>query len=303
MSTMLPGYTGAPSRRKVNLVSQKGNPKVGASIEFIEPQGGYMGSRGGAFGDPMEEYLRRESEANKANESRYAGLLSASDAARAAIGKRYDEASAALGSFGRGERMRIGRQFADRGGQIDEAAITAGRYNTSIRDRDRTLNAESEQQANLDLSDRIAAQQIALSQARARDEYGVDSDKMGFMERRSDVGPDLETFARMQENAYANDASGGGFGDLLGVFGGVQSLRSQRAAQAPEPTQKKSRRSKRLAPPGAINNPNQIGNWTFDPNASRPTINPNVGNPGGYGITDDPWMRRYRNMPPGTWIS
>lgn len=164
-----------------------------------------------------EEAQRKVQEASdaarKANEDRYNSILDSNSAAKAAISSRFDQARQSLARYGVGQRADIAKRFGDAGGAIDEAAITAGRFNTSIRDRDRTINNESQQRANLDLEDRLSARDVDLTLAQGNAEAQFDRDAMGVMERRTDVGPNLGLYADLIKQSAA--AQGGNFGGLV----------------------------------------------------------------------------------------
>lgn len=155
--------------------------------------------------DPAKELKSLLDKANAENEARYQELLSIAD-------QRIGLADA----FGQTARTRIDRSEAAQVGDMTQSLIDRGLYNTTVpMALERGIRSESE------------FQRQGVDEAEARLRSDLMADKMGVIERKSDVAPDLALYSQLQKEASAG--SGGAY-----PFVRLGGSKSQKQPQVPQ---------------------------------------------------------------------
>lgn len=178
--------TGRFERQTSSGGSSGGSSSGGGNV----PYQGYTGLEQGALNQTpawLQNFLaqadKAQAEAKAKNESRYQEILGG-------YNQRTADAEATLGKLGATERMAIEDRYQTGRASADQDLISRGLGNTTVRssvmrgydtERDRALTRLSEDRANLRL------QYMPT----------LEGDRLGFMERRNDVGPDLGQMAQL----------------------------------------------------------------------------------------------------------
>jgi hypothetical protein len=175
-------FNQAAAQNQQSGVIQPSTPGAGA-MQAGGGGGGGGGGAAGGVGGTLQSYLDK---ANSANESRYQQLLSMSGQLSNAASQRED------------------KRLQNNLGRVDQNAISAGIGNSTVLpSMERGVQDDSALRQN-----EIADQGLRTS--------------MGIIERRSDVGPDLNAIAGLAARPGA--VTGGFGGGAVGGFGAMGSI-------------------------------------------------------------------------------
>lgn len=209
---------------------------------------GYSGVAGGGgqYADLLKRYDDAYSKANAANESRYKDILGRYEAMRSgsdAQGKalsdsvnggyqaRYDKGMGYLQNAGQQEASDIRSNYAAQEANMRQRMADAGLANTTVGATLAQGNLRNQQADLARLNERLQNQYLSAHSSLSGDALGAQSqlgqanlnrsnaltqDQLGFMERRSDVLPDLGQYAAL---AQAMAAGGQGQQAYSGAWG------------------------------------------------------------------------------------
>jgi hypothetical protein len=191
-------------------------PNNGAPV--VGGYGGY-GGYGGAGGGGMpswQELQRKLDEANAANQNRYMQLLTGSDAAKAeelgGLRTGYNEMLGLAGKGADAQRMQEQQNLKHAEGAAQADATSRGLGNTTILSSLRR-GAENESAIRTQgINDAQDRNKLSVAQNYYHNllaaTQGANNRKMGFIENRTDQGPDLGMYYQLLSQP---GAMGGGF--------------------------------------------------------------------------------------------
>ena len=137
--------------------------------------------------DMIKQMQSKYDEANAANESRYGDILGQYE-------DRYNRNTAELDKIGQTRRADINRDFDNLGTRQSQDLISRGLSTSTVAPTVQSANMRNRQAA-----------MTAADESAARAKIDIDSqlsgDKLNFMERRNDVGPDLGMIADLAMKA------------------------------------------------------------------------------------------------------
>lgn len=147
--------------------------------------------------------------ANAANEARYNQILGGYGDQKAGYQKRQDDIMSMLANNGVQEKADIEQSGRDRQGAAAQDLVSRGLSATTIgsqtaRGIDRSTNADLGRAA-----ERQRAQQANVQAGLSADTLGVDANKLNFMERKTDNGPDFGSYASLISSLAASNANPG----------------------------------------------------------------------------------------------
>lgn len=151
----------------------------------------------------------RQRAAEEANEQRYRDILSG-------YGSRFDRNMGTLEGMGDAEKASINRQFNALQSRNLQDAVGRGLAGTNILPGMRTLTERERTQELGNLNERLRRERIGL-------DTSLSGDTLGFMERRDDVGPNMDDLIRLAEGlGRSGDADlitgGQGFDNFPGGY-------------------------------------------------------------------------------------
>ena len=214
----IPGYGGLPGGAGGGAGGGGGYGGGSGGSGGTGGNGGEYGSQGGAGTSEDALRLIREQQAatdqaNRKNELRYENI-------KGRYQDRYDRNLASLEGYGDSMRTDIARQGDRNRASYDQDLIDRGLGNTTVRTSAQRGANEDELRANVELEDSITRNKINLDSQLMKD-------KLDFMERREDVGPDNAMFAQLLQQYGASGANNGtgtgggaGTGTGTGTTGG-----------------------------------------------------------------------------------
>jgi len=153
----------------------------------------------------MQQYRDAQNSANAANEGRY-------NEGRDMLRSRYNRIMGRLDDQGKYEADDINERSNAQLGTTEQDLISRGLGNTTVRssmlrgvERDRTRELGGLRERN----------------ARLQSDYDerLSGDEVGFLERRTDSGPDLNGLLQIMDRAGAGGVGGGGFSAFSGSSG------------------------------------------------------------------------------------
>lgn len=188
--------------------TQAGQPSATAAQPATAPQSPYAPQQQPAYApqqQPAFDYSKitgmfEESmaEANRANEARYQEGLG--------IHGQIADIYAPGGGFGAGHEAQLERTKTRDVASAQQQMVSSGLWGTTVAAAIPAAWEETVGQPS-----RLALQDVQMGR------YGEAlAGKAGFIERRSDVGPDMGLFAGLMQGAYAGPMSGGGGGQVGG---------------------------------------------------------------------------------------
>jgi hypothetical protein len=163
--------------------------------------GGGGGASGGNIGAVAGAYDQSQINATNANEQRYRDILSG-------YGSAFDRQNALLTDAGKVQSDSLNRQFDNLQTRNTQEAVSRGLGGTTILPSMRRGTENSRAQAQNELADQVRQQRLGVDQQNAQA-------TLGFMERRDDVGPDLN-----QAIALAQALGQSGDGQQVSINGG-----------------------------------------------------------------------------------
>lgn len=169
---------------------QRASGSMGAKALADAFNAKYGGGGGGG------SFANAQNAANQANEARYQDILGGYQ-------QRYERNLANLQGAGQQEAADINRRYDERAANIRSDLIARGMGNSTTVD---TMLAGNERERTNDLGrlqERLRNQQLAV-------DTGLTGDTLQFMERRNDVGPDLNMLARLASGVGAASVGGQG---------------------------------------------------------------------------------------------
>lgn len=156
----------------------------------------------------MGRYDFLMNKANQANEARYGDILGQ-------YGQRFDRNMGMLEGVGAQAKADINDSSNAQRASMMQRLTDLGMSNTTIAPT-MAMGVERERVANQNrLADQLATQKLSA-------DASLSKDKLDFMERREDVGPDLGMYAQLMMDAANGPGGGGGLGGpgFGGEFGG-----------------------------------------------------------------------------------
>lgn len=178
---------------------------------------------------PWEELQKKLDEANAANEARYQQLLSGSDAAKSEeLGGLKTGYAEMLGLAGQGSaaaHAQEAKALQNSMGAAQQNAVSRGLGNTTILDSLQRGALNESQLRDQAITDAQTGRQLGVAQNYYNQLYGAttaaNNRRLGFIENKTDQGPDLATYYQLlsRPGAYGVGAGGGG-GGYTGVMGG-----------------------------------------------------------------------------------
>jgi len=211
-------------------------PKAGASSSgSTSPFGGPVKSTSKSYGSGIAgQYQKALDEAKAANEERYGEI-------KGGYQERYDTAMGDLEGLGAQQRKDLGKQYSDERAKTRSYLSARGLSGTTLAPTMEQGSIGKEQESMTRLNE-------ALKRERLGYQTGLSGDKLGFMERREDVGPDMGMLSQL---AYGEGTAGGGGG---GGYGGINlgsaSMRNSIAAARGYSGQTPNREGVRTSFPG-----------------------------------------------------
>jgi hypothetical protein len=179
------------------------NPAAGGNGSPQNVQGyGQSGAFPQFFQNYMNQMQNSYNEAKQANLDRYNQGL-------AGWSSLQNQASGLVDKFGTSQRAEINRRFDAQKGSTDQGLVNSGLSNSTIQG---TMNAGLERQRGYALND--LGEQVARQKLGVLGQFG--EGRLGYMERRNDPYPDMNSAMQMAmqyaalQNVPRGSAGGGG---------------------------------------------------------------------------------------------
>lgn len=169
--------------------------------------------------DIIDRYQQLMDQANAANEGRYQQGLGWYDDQFKLLQQGYGSARKDIMQVGRQALSDIQRQTAERQGMTMQSTMDRGFFNSSVLDALQNRNVEEGNRATADVQERIAGLRSGLTERQTGALAGSLGDKIGFLERRTDLAPNFRDLIPLIQQYYQSQAyqpSGGG-NAFLGV--------------------------------------------------------------------------------------
>lgn len=164
-----------------------------------------------------QQYVGAYGQARNANEQRYGDVLRG-------YNDRIRSSRQMINRYSNQSMRDVRRDYADLGAQTTQSAIDRGLYNTTIQDS-LQQGVERERQAQLQrVRDSVNDRRIA-------NYLGTTSDRLGFMERRTDAYPDMGLYSQLAQGAGRAAGYGAGLGGGGGAGGGAAGVGGGQARQ------------------------------------------------------------------------